>query len=214
MKKILIVAGGERPSDKLIKNKATTAQYIIAADRGAAWCIDAGIRPDLVVGDFDSLDGAVLESIVSMGIEIKKYNSDKAFTDTQIALDIAFEKGAEGIDIVSGIGSRFDHSLANVHLLYRALMKGANARLITDIHEIFLIDKKCIIKGEKSTLVSFLPLSLSVEKISLKGFEYEIDKTDMNMDFPFGISNIIVADNASVEVGAGILIGILTRRPE
>jgi thiamine pyrophosphokinase len=200
--KVLIVTGGERPEKGSLKEKAASSSIVVAADRGAEYCLKAGILPDMVVGDMDSLPAGIQDELVS----------DKI--DTQIAVDVAIEKGADEIEIISGIGSRFDHSLANVYLLYRALRRGVKAKIITGIHEIFLIEKRCVIINETGSLISFLPLGHSANGITLKGFEYEIDNTDMNMSFPIGISNIVGKDSAEVIVSGGILIAIITRSGE
>ncbi len=187
---------------------------VIAADRGADYCLKAGILPDMVVGDLDSLPAEIQDELVSHNIEIRRFDCRKDMTDTQIAVDMALEKGACEIEIVSGIGSRFDHSLANVYLLYRALRKGVKSKIISGIHEIFLIENKCAIINETGSLISFLPLGYSAAGITLKGFEYEIDNIDMDMSFPVGISNVVKNDSAEVIVTGGILIAIISRRGE
>jgi thiamine pyrophosphokinase len=212
--KVLIITGGERPEIDLLKKKAASSSLIIAADRGAEYCLRAGVLPDIVVGDMDSLPARIQDELVSNKIEIHKFDCRKDMTDTQIALDMALEKGADEIEILAGIGSRFDHSLANVYLLYRALRQGVKAKIISGIHEIFLIEKKCAIKNKTGSIISFLPLGYSANGITLKGFEYEISNTDMDMSFPIGISNIVRMDFAEVIVSGGILIAIITRSEE
>jgi thiamine pyrophosphokinase len=212
--KVLIVTGGERPEKTLLKKKAASSSMVVAADRGAEYCLKAGILPDMVVGDMDSLPIGIQDELILNKIEIRKFDCRKDMTDTQIAVDMAIEKGADEIEIVSGIGSRFDHSLANVYLLYRALSQGVKAKIISGIHEIFLIEKKFVIINETGSLISFLPLGYSASGITLKGFEYEIDNTDMDMSFPIGISNVVGKDSAEVIVSEGILIAIITRSGE
>jgi thiamine pyrophosphokinase len=214
MMKVLIVTGGERPENELLKEKAASSSMVIAADRGAEYCLKAGILPYMVVGDMDSLPAGIQDELVSNKIEIHKFDCRKDTTDTQIAVDKAVEKGADEIEIIAGIGSRFDHSLANVYLLYRALRQGVQARIISRIHEIFLIEKQCVIENETGSIISFLPLGHSAKGITLKGFEYEINNTDMDMSFPIGISNIVGTDSAEVIVSVGILIAIITRSGE
>jgi len=40
-------------------------------------------------------------------------------TDLELAVELALEKGARSITLVGGWGSRIDHALGNVELLYR-----------------------------------------------------------------------------------------------
>lgn len=212
--KVLIVTGGERPEIDLLKERADSASMVIAADRGAEYCLMAGIIPDMVVGDMDSLPVEVQDELIFNNIEIRRFDCRKDMTDTQIAVDTAIEKGADKIEILAGIGSRFDHSLANVHLLFRAMKKGIKAKIVSGIHEIFLIERKTDIKNEAGAIISLLPLGHHAKGITLKGFEYETDNTDMDMSFPVGVSNVICSESAEVIVSDGILIAIITRRGE
>jgi thiamine pyrophosphokinase len=212
--KALIVTGGERPEKDLLKKKASFSSMIIAADRGAGYCLDAGILPDMVVGDMDSLHSGFHDELVSKGIEIRRFDCRKDMTDTQIAVDAAIEKGADEIEILAGIGSRFDHSLANVHLLFRAMKQGVIAKIVSGIHEIFLIERKNIIMNEAGAIVSFLPLEHCAKGITLRGFEYETDNIDMDMSFPIGVSNVIRSNSAEVFVSDGILIAVIIRSGE
>jgi thiamine pyrophosphokinase len=212
--KVLIVTGGERPEIGLLKKSAFSSSMIIAADRGAGYCLDSGIFPDMVVGDMDSLPAGFQDELISKGIEIRRFDCRKDMTDTQIAVDTAIEKGADEIEILAGIGSRFDHSLANVYLLFRAMNKGIKAKIVSDTHEIFLIERKAEIRNEASTIISFFPLGHHAKGITLKGFEYETDNIEMDMSFPVGVSNVIRSDSAEVSVEDGILIAVITRSGE
>jgi thiamine pyrophosphokinase len=212
--KVLIVTGGERPEKGLLKEKSFSSSMVIAADRGAEYCLNAGIFPDMVVGDMDSLPAGFQDELISKGIEIRRFDYRKDMTDTQIAVDAAIEKGADEIEILAGTGSRFDHSLANVHLLFRAMKQGIKAKIITGMHEIFLIERKAMIVNEAGAVVSFLPLGHYAKGITLKGFEYETDNIDMDISFPIGVSNVICSNSAEVIVSDGILIGIITRSGE
>jgi len=212
--KVLIVTGGERPEKGLLKERAFSSSMVIAADRGAQYCLKAGILPDMVVGDMDSLPAEVQNELISKQIEIRRFDCRKDMTDTQIAVDAAIEKGADEIEILAGIGSRFDHSLANVYLLFRAMKQGVKAKIVSGIHEIFLIEGKSMIMDEAGSIISFLPLERYAKGVTLKGFEYETDNIDMDMSFPVGVSNVICSDSAGVIISDGILIAIITRSGE
>jgi len=59
-----------------------------------------------------------------------------------------------------------------------------------------------------------LPLGLHAEGVYLKGFEYELEDAELNMDFPVGISNVITSDTAEIQVGEGILLAVIVRDPD
>ncbi|MEA3222785.1 MAG: thiamine diphosphokinase [Thermodesulfobacteriota bacterium] len=208
---ILIVSGGDPPGDEILKASAQNSEMIIAADKGAQYCLDAGIIPDIITGDMDSVPKETLDILSEKGAKIISYSSDKDETDTGLALDVAIERGAEQVEILSGIGDRFDHSIANVHLLYKALIHGINAYILTSRHKIFLVDSKYCIEEMKGSTISFLPLTERAGGICLDGFAYNIKDAVMEMGFPYGVSNVITSDKATVRVSEGVIIGIISR---
>ncbi len=207
----LIVTGGDRPGRELLEDLASKADLIIAADRGAQYCLENDITPGLVVGDMDSIDNESLERLEAMRVEMKKSSPDKDRTDTEIALDEAVLRGARHIEILGATGDRLDHTLANVHLLRKALQQGVTARITSPVQQIFLVDSRETIKGSRGCTVSLLPLSGHVRGISLDGFRYPLKDSDMEMGKPYGISNVVESDEASIDVRSGILLAVLIR---
>ena len=207
---ILIVSGGEPPLKENLKRLSSHAELVLAADIGAKYCLDAGVVPDVVIGDMDSLPLDLADRLGTGGMEVISYPRDKDETDTLLALDYAMARGASEIIILSGLGDRFDHSIANLHLLYRALKKGVRASILTSMHDIFLVDSEHYINGKKGKTVSFLPLTEKVEGIDLVGFKYDVRSATMEIGFPYGVSNVILEDSASVKVREGVLVAVLS----
>jgi thiamine pyrophosphokinase len=206
----LIVAGGEPPGKELLHGMALKARMVIAADKGAQYCLQSGIEPGLVVGDMDSLDQGSTERLAALGVAMKRVNADKDQTDTEIALDEAIQLGAKRVEILGAIGDRIDHTLANIHLLRKALHQGIAARITSETQQVFLVDSSETITGGRGRTVSFLPLTEQVEGISLTGFRYELEEASMEIGKPYGISNVVTSDQARVKVGKGILLAVLS----
>jgi thiamine pyrophosphokinase len=206
----LIVAGGDPPGRDLLAGLASQATMIIAADKGAQYCLEAGVTPHLVVGDLDSAPPAVLGKLADLGVEVKRFSTRKDFTDTHIALDEAIRRGAKLIEIVGAFGDRFDHALANVHLLRRALDVGVRARILSANQQIFLVDSQYTFKDTQGLTVSFLPLTEIVEGITLSGFAYDLTGASMEVGNPYGVSNVILKPHAQVTVDKGILVAVLS----
>jgi thiamine pyrophosphokinase len=207
----LIVSGGYPPKLKDLRECASASEMIIAADKGAQYCLDAEIVPDIVIGDMDSLPRKARLQLEKIGVDMVAYSPDKDKTDTQLALECAIKKGAKEIVILSGIGDRIDHSIANIHLLKKALSSGIDAQLLDPKHKIFLIRSEYCIEKMKGKTVSFLPLTPKAEGIFLKGFRYTLKSATMTLGFPCGVSNVITSDKATVKVSNGILVGVLLR---
>ena len=206
----LIVSGGDAPGNELLKNRAAHARRIIAADKGAQYCLSAGVIPDIVVGDMDSISSNSLEQLLKRDVRLVKHPADKDQTDTQLALDLAMLGGADKVEMLAACGDRFDHGIANVHLLYYALSHGVEAEILSASQRIFLVDKKCIIRGSKGQTISLLPLTMRVEGIYLSGFLYDLENARMEVGKPYGISNIITSDESGIRIGEGILIVIIS----
>jgi thiamine pyrophosphokinase len=99
---------------------AATADRIIAADGGATRCLDAGLRPDAVVGDMDSLDPRVAASLRSEGIDFLTAPAEKDVSDLDLAVGHARTLGVTELVVIGALGGRLDHELAALGTLARA----------------------------------------------------------------------------------------------
>lgn len=109
----VIFAGGEVLDYQRIRAELLPSDYILCADSGYKHCEKIGITPNILIGDFDSIED------IPQGIIIKKLAEDKDYTDTNVCLDKAIFQGFKEILLVGMLGGRVDHSLANVQLLDR-----------------------------------------------------------------------------------------------
>lgn len=206
--KVIIVSGG-RLVDPVFFHKMIAGmknRLIICCDGGARNFQYLGIKPDVVIGDMDSIDPVQLESYSAQGIKIIKYSVNKDFTDTELALDYALNLNPDEIFIVGALGGRVDHTLANVFLLCRGQEKGINTYLVDEYGEAFVLDKKAVFKNEIGKTVSLLALSPRVTGITLKGFLYPLEKGTLKMGETRGVSNIVHQDRASISVRSGKLL--------
>ena len=208
--KIIIVSGGRLVDPVFFEKKIAGMEnhLVICCDGGARNFQYLGIKPDVIIGDMDSIDPAQLASYADQGIKIIKYSTNKDFTDTELALDYALNLNPEEIFIWGALGGRVDHTLANVFLLCKGQEKGINTYLIDEYGEAFVLDKKAIFIKEAGKTVSLLALSPRVTGMTLKGFLYSLEKSTLKMGETRGVSNIINEDRASVSVRSGKLLVI------
>ncbi len=209
--KIGIITNGLVIDEKFYDPIIADYDLIICADGGLKHAFNMGIIPDVIVGDFDSTPPSLLDNYKTMGCEIITYPTIKDQTDTEIALDYAMAKNPKEIDILIGLGSRFDHSLANVHLLKKALDKGILARIITENNEVMVMDTLMRITGEINEGVSLLPLSELVTGIVTKGLGYPINDGSLEIGKPYGISNYMAQTKAEIQMSSGLLLVIKYR---
>lgn len=208
--KVIIISGG-RLIDPVFFHKMVEDmknRLIICCDGGARNFQYLGVKPDVVIGDMDSIDPIQLENYSAQGIKIIKYSVNKDFTDTELALDYALKFNPEEIFIWGALGGRLDHTLANVFLLFKGEEKGINTYLVDEYGEAFVLDKKAVFNNEKGKTVSLLALSPKVTGINLSGFLYPMEKGTLKMGETRGVSNIVNEDRATISVRSGKLLVI------
>lgn len=168
--KTLIITGGNVNKEFLQKHlEENEYNKIIAADRGLESLNKINVKPDHIIGDFDSVNKKVLQQYKNVPITYLK--PEKDFTDTHMALKHAIEHGATQITIVGAIGTRFDHSIANIHILKEALENNVEAEIINENNKIKLVNKGTKIKKEDNyKYVSLIPLTTNAIRSYIRRF--------------------------------------------
>lgn len=210
--KTLIITGGNIEKEFLVKTiKEREFETIIAVDNGLKILNEVNIKPNHIVGDFDTVKSEILDLYkADTSIKIHRFNPIKDNTDTDIAIRLAVELKSDEIIILGAIGTRIDHLLGNIHVLKYALDSNMECKIIDENNEIQLINKTTIIKKKEITkkYISLIPLTEKVENINLKGFKYELENGTLTMGSSLGISNEVIAEEAIIEFNNGILIMI------
>ncbi len=185
---------------------------LICADGAAERMREIGRVPALIVGDMDSVDEATLAYFEAKGSRIIRYATNKDETDTQLALELAFEMDPEGIRVFGALGRRIDHALANISLLVMCAKRGVDTKIVDRECELFVVDGSCVIDGREGETVSLLPLSSDVRGITLDGFEYPLSGGAMEIGVPYGISNRLAGARGKISVESGYLLVIRQMR--
>ncbi|MEE1008387.1 MAG: thiamine diphosphokinase [Agathobacter sp.] len=208
----LIVSGGKIDFDFAVNFiKEEKFDLIIAADSGMHFLYKAEIIPDIIVGDFDSVSGDVLEYYRSNHeIKIHQLNPVKDDTDTEYAIRQAVNMGADSISIIGGTGDRLDHVMGNISLLGIGIEENMEIFLVDSHNRIRLIDKPLVLSRRKQfgEYVSLIPYTSVVKNITLKGFKYPLEDYDMGGFNSLGISNEIKDENAYIDFSNGLLLVI------
>lgn len=214
--KIIIVSGGPSVDAEFFRKKIKDGGtcLIICCDGGARHFRNLTIKPDVVIGDMDSIDPAQLANYSLENIKVIKYPANKDFTDTELALDYALSLKPEEIFIWCALGGRIDHTLANIFLLLQGQKKGVATFLIDEYCEVFVMDKETVFMDEAGKTVSLLALTPEVNGITLSGFLYPLEKGNLKMGESRGISNSINAVHADIKIEKGKLLVIKYRRSD
>lgn len=207
---VLILTNGDYGDYGFCK-KDEDFDYVICADRGLCHAKILGIKPDLIVGDFDSTDPGDLEYFKSQGIEIETFDAHKDETDTEIAVTRAIQKGASEVTVYGGLGSRLDHSLANIHLLYKLLREDIRGRLMNPNNTVYLAEHHIELDGKKDDLISLIPFAGKVRGVTTQNLEYPLEDAVIDIGSSLGVSNVLLGNRAEVWIKEGILIVIMAR---
>lgn len=189
-------------------------QNIIVCDRGLEALYQLKIIPNHVVGDFDSVSPNVLTFYQNKPqVVFHTYNAEKDNTDTDIALKLAIKLKSSKITILGALGKRMDHAIANIHILKDALESEILCQILDEHNRIYLINKEMTLEKEKiyGKYVSLIPLTSTVEGLTLTGFKYPLNNYDLPVGTSLGISNEMIEDRAHIKMEKGILIVIESR---
>lgn len=201
----LIIGSGRLGDLSLLKEEAASADRIVCADGGALYLSEAGILPDVLLGDMDSIAPEKERELRDRGVEILVHPAEKDDTDMALAVRYLAEQGAGELHILGGTGSRIDHMLGNALLVSYAAEKGIRIELIDENNVITALRTETVSK--KREYLSVIPLDETVV-VSLKGVKYPLDTHTIRRGSSLGISNEILEDTCDVILheGRGLLI--------
>ena len=199
--KVLIVLGGDAPGVELLKSCVQEADFSIAADRGLEAFDAAGLEPDMLIGDMDSVSPDVLARYESRLSE-DRLNCIKNDTDCEYALNLAISRGATEIVLLGALGGRLDHALANLMMVVRAARSGVWAEIRAEGVRIVRVNGSYTLAGARGSTISLLPLG-TARGVSIRGCYYLIDDYTLESDSSRGMSNVVTADEAVITVREG-----------
>lgn len=206
--RVVIIANGNITDYAKIKRLICEDDYVICADGGTKHAYNLKCTPNLIMGDFDSMEEEWYSYYQEHKVPFEHFPVEKDQTDTEIALLKAIEVGAQEILMLGCTGTRLDHTLANIHLLKQALIKGVKAKIVDEYNEIYLINKEIRIGGNKKDIISLLPFSDNVKGICATNVYYPVSNMSMVLGDPIGVSNTMEADEVKIQIDQGLLLVI------
>ena len=182
--------------------------FVIACDRGYAYCERLGLMPDLFIGDFDSYSGAV-----APGVAVERLIPEKDDTDTGHAITYALAHGFRTLVLTCALGGRLDHTLANLQNAANAAVQGASVTILDEGSEInFLTHGTLRLKKRPGWGLSVFSLSDASTGVCLRGVKYELENAALDNRFPLGVSNEFDAPEAEITVEQGVLMVMQTKK--
>ncbi len=176
---------------------AERAGIVLAADGGARFLIGAGVRPDVVIGDFDSLGEADAERLLAEGVELLRHPVRKDVTDGELAVDEALRRGAGELVLAGGTGA-LDHTLGHLAILRRLAEGGVAARLVAPRLAATVLTSAAAVAldAPAGTRVSLVPLGADAT-VTLSGLEYPLHRGVLLADACLGLGNHVAGPGAA-----------------
>jgi len=200
----VILAGGNMSDYAYIKQFLTPHDFIIAADSGYRHAEALDLRPHLLAGDFDSLQ------TLPQDIEIHRVPPEKDFTDTELAINLARERGYKHFLLLGALGSRMDHSLTNILQLTRFLDANEHAEILDEHNRIWITDTVIELDGKAGDILSLIPLT-DCSGVTTENLAYPLQDAALKVGHGLGVSNIITASPARITLSSGRLLVMLCR---
>lgn len=187
--------------------------YVVAVDGGAALCIEAGRSPDVVIGDFDSLDPSVRAECARLGVREEVFPAEKDTSDLDLALAMLAAQEAWAVTITACWAGRLDHTLAAIGSAVR------QPRLIVDLVDPDM--RGWVLDGHGRASLSLRPAGATVSiiavmaaaRVSCTGMRYPLDEDTLAPLSTRGLSNVIADEEARVVVHGGT-VAVLSPRTD
>ena len=193
-----IVCAGE---NKGLDLSILANNFVIAADGGLKYLNDLNIQPNLIVGDFDSINQP------EISCEIVKLNEEKDETDTLVCIQEGIKRGYNKFYIFCGTGGRIDHTIANIQSLIYLAQKNCVGFLFDGKQVIVAISSLITLSfsSEASGGISVFAINGNASGVTITGLKYTLNSALLTAEFPLGVSNSFIGKECRIECENGNL---------
>ncbi len=202
----IVVLGGTPPT-RAIRQHIPAHELVIAADSGLHGAIDLGLRVNVVIGDMDSVDKAVLAAVEANGTTVTQLPRDKDSTDAELALLKAVEMGATKIVLITKGGGRLDHELGVFAVLQNPGLRQCTIQALWDNSMLHLIHgpASVTITGKQGSNVGLIAAGGEASGITTTGLKWTLTNETLAPHSSRGISNQLIEESAVILLQEGSL---------
>lgn len=199
MKTCAIITGGKKSSlDNISKS-----DFIIACDKGYEYCKEESITPNLIIGDFDSINVDLPKDIEIITLQVRKDD-----TDTMYAIRYCIDHDFERINLYCALGNRLDHTYANIQSCVYAAKHNIDCYVYDKDNYLIISNKnKLIINKYLSNNISIFAVD-EIEGLSISGSDYDCENITLINSYPLGQSNHFIKDQITITKRKGIILVI------
>lgn len=197
-KEAVIICNGSAESAAFLRG-AVRGRFVICADGGADTALKAGITPDVVIGDFDSVSARAKAAFKdALWIQMETQNN----TDLEKALDYARIEKFTRCVILCAAGGRLDFTLSNLTCAFN--YKNIEIVFLSEKWAVYPLQKSRVFESKKGVRVSIMPLG-RVSGVTLKGLKYKLDNYTLSTQ-SIGTSNMALGKKFEVRLKKGNLL--------
>ena len=207
----LIVGAAPAPgAEEAYRRIVNAAAWVVAADGGLEVCLRADRMPDVVIGDFDSVDAAVLGRARGAGATIVRFPAEKDESDLDLALAYVRRQGAPAVRFTAAFSGRLDHTLAALGTLLRSAdLQGRLEEPGFDGHVVDALQRPSLtLAARPGQGLSVFSLDPATE-VSIDGVRYPLDRHPLGVLSSLGLSNVARAAEQTVTVHTGVAIVLI-----
>ncbi|SHJ40462.1 thiamine diphosphokinase [Parasporobacterium paucivorans] len=174
---------------------------VIAADGGFAYLQDLGVKADIVLGDFDSIEE------IPQHPNLVVHPKEKDDTDMMLAVQEGLDRGYRRFIILGGMGGRLDHTYANIQVLAFIAGQGGRGFLYGEDMAVTVVENGEMHFGhEKEGIISVFAACDTAKGVTLTGLKYELSDARLTRSRPLGISNEFIGMESDVSVAEGSIV--------
>ncbi len=215
MSKAIIISGGELEEgfvEKVLSENEGAS--IVGVDRGVEYLYHHQIKPNYIVGDFDSIAPEIIKYYkTETNVAIREYNPVKDESDTEMAIRIAITIGSAEIYILGATGGRIDHLWANVQSLAIACKFNVKAYILDPQNRIFVTDKPCQLKKSEAygKYLSVFSLSGEIFDFNMKGTKWPLEHHVLRPTDSLTVSNRFEDEIVEIDFIGGTIVVMETK---
>ena len=195
----VVVADGMFPTHEIPLGYLRDAKRVICCDGSAENLVNAGIEPDAIVGDMDSLNQELLLKFA--GRIFRDENQDT--NDLTKVISWCRDRGYNEIIILGGTGKREDHTIGNISLLTE-YAKSMNVTMVTDTGILKPYLSNCKISSFPGQQVSLFSIDPQTE-VTSHGLKYPLSSRKIS-NWWFATLNEATGDSFSLEFNGRLIV--------
>lgn len=201
-KRFVIISAAPINNYKRIKSKLNPqTDFYTFCDGGLNHQKKLGIKPDLIIGDFDSHKKPVTS------VETIQLPTQKDDTDTFFAIKEGLSRGFLDFLFIGSIGNRLDHSLCNISALLYAHTHHAKANIQDDFSQMEIAGSTTIEIEDSVSYFSLMTITGTAENVTITNAKYPLENGTVTPEYQYAISNEVLPEKtATVNVGKGKLL--------